>query len=63
MTCEYCDDEKTIADGDHCSAYIKRDCFNGGYVLVAYEREFYSEATGRINYCPMCGRDLRGDAE
>ncbi len=65
--CEYC--ESYPVDGEDCitplptpderkaSAQI---CIGERY-LVACMLQLV--VAGQINYCPMCGRDLRGDAE
>lgn len=64
--CEYCEGHETLAE-DSCGA--------SGIEVVIYGRELTANgwygrcddiqdmpsANTPINYCPMCGRDLRGD--
>lgn len=58
---EYCDlasgDEKLIEEGYDVGLYLKRH--NNTYTLTAVCSNGYAEKD--INYCPMCGRDLRDE--
>ena len=56
--CEYCRylGAKRIVDGFCISAEIEDS------KLLLYEKECCTSETVQIGFCPMCGRDLRGDA-
>ena len=50
--CEYCEGEKPLIGDFSDGALIEN-----GNILVAYG-ECSDCAKGRINYCPICGREL-----
>ena len=55
--CEYCKSEdsnenKTIYD-DEATEQMSLDCHNGVWRI-----DCYGSVTGKINFCPMCGRPL-----
>ena len=51
--CEYCENMKPLIGDEQDGA-----CIENGNILVAYG-ECSDCAKGRINYCPMCGRNLK----
>ena len=53
--CEYCRNlgAKYLVDGFYISAEIEDD------KLLLYEKECCTSEKIRINFCPMCGRDLK----
>lgn len=55
-TCEYCRNigAKYLVDGFCISAEVEDD------KLLLYEKECCTSEEIRINFCPMCGRDLKG---
>lgn len=57
MACEYCENEKPLFldDVDRIVITGTNELF---VALYAYE---WATACCEINFCPMCGRDLRGD--
>lgn len=66
--CEYCDEEKL----EYIKPIRKIDgidlCVDGSTLNLTLEYMLFGsgediEIWYEINYCPMCGRDLRGDAE
>ena len=61
--CDYCEQEKDLVYNGNASAYIKFDQFSGKYVIYLSEYEYSKSDMKAINVCPMCGRELRGDAE
>lgn len=56
--CEYC--EKPFKD-------MRQDVGTDSFRLADWngywQIETYADHSGRINYCPMCARDLRGNNE
>lgn len=62
MACEYCDgSEKNLivqrlSDASLNSAFICPDGAPSICICVDYQWVYLA-----ANYCPMCGRDLRGD--
>lgn len=71
MACEYCrgDDElKSIGNGDQygISIYLNYYIDEGWYIAAMatarlFGKNYFALEEEHINYCPMCGRDLRGD--
>lgn len=56
MYCEYCENGKPLFNDDGDGIVITQ---NELFVaLYAYE---WATACCEISFCPMCGRDLRGD--
>ena len=53
VMCEYCENMKPLIGDEQDGA-----CIENGNILVAYG-ECSDCAKGRINYCPMCGRNLK----
>lgn len=62
MTCEYCDNsqDKRIVNNDSVSVFV--DDWRGQLVIKYYD-QLWQIASEQINFCPMCGRDLRGDVK
>lgn len=68
--CEYCDDARqTLADdtfGGEDGVEIELSFEGGEPEILAtgyYDGGYICGCTLlKVNYCPMCGRDLRGDA-
>lgn len=54
--CAYCRNlgAKYLVDGFYISAEIEEN------KLLIYEKECCTSEKIRINFCPMCGRDLKG---
>lgn len=69
--CEYCEDvRQTLADDSYgCQEGVEIELsFEDGEPEIVATGFFESgcvcgSASVAINYCPMCGRDLGGDAE
>lgn len=63
--CEYCEDGQELIDvhdwegNRHLAAWIE----NGLLVAESDHGSDMMHDSVAINNCPMCGRDLRGDAE
>ena len=58
MTCNYCRDEKVLiltSDGNPIYVGIEND----EYYLMNYDS--YKGNKVKINYCPMCGKKLKGE--
>ena len=71
--CKYCepDEAGNLAsieeDGDRLMTYL--ECYDGEWVLVT-EMNTICNGTNcwgthalRVGYCPMCGRELRGEVD
>lgn len=56
MACEYCEGYP-LWNGDYTEGII-----TDLNTLLVFEKESSHSDEANINYCPMCGRDLRGDA-
>lgn len=71
MACEYCrgeDELKSIGNGDQygISIYLNYYIDEGWYIAAManarlFGKNYFALEEEHINYCPMCGRDLRGD--
>ena len=55
--CEYCKSEKSNENkpiyDDEATEQMSLDCYNGVWRI-----DCYGSVTGKINFCPMCGRPL-----
>lgn len=71
MSCEYCngsDEQKSIGSGEQygISIYLNYYADDGWYIAAMsnarlFGKNYCALEEEQINYCPMCGRDLRGD--
>lgn len=67
--CAYCAgklNNKPVYDGGACKAALYYDGFDWMLELTARQEDrWYGDMIEEVevNFCPMCGRDLRGDAE
>lgn len=71
MACEYCDggdEQKSIGNGkqEGISIYLNYYVDDGWYIAAMSSAQLFRKThialeEEHINYCPMCGRDLRGD--
>lgn len=72
MMCEYCDgsdERKSIGSGDRYGIRIYLNYYvdDGWFIAALSNAHLFGETRialeeKEINYCPMCGRDLRGGA-
>ena len=51
--CEYCQDNKKLSDYE-----VHAEISNTGYLYLSAYNSEYSNAV-ELNFCPMCGRDLK----
>lgn len=70
MSCKYCDEyasiDATVADERmaKCQAYIEHCVSLDGKQSVRFVfTDGCDDWETAISFCPMCGRELRGDAE
>lgn len=59
--CSYCEHRKNITKDNFQKSYLQKGLF--GYSLIiefGYINRDYVINCGMINYCPMCGKKLRG---
>lgn len=58
MACEYCSDKEDKRIIENSSLRVVVDDLTKK-LFVNYYDQFWQLAYATINYCPMCGRDLR----
>lgn len=58
MACDFCNEKTVITSGDF---KMEMDCELLHVAHECSEAWYNSDAFMKINNCPMCGRDLRGD--
>lgn len=59
MACDFCNEKTALTNGNFIIEV------EDGMLRVSYECSdtwYNSDACLDVNYCPMCGRDLRGDS-
>lgn len=67
--CEYCADKlnnKPVLNGGACKAVLYYDGFDWMLEVTARQEDrWYGDISedAEVNFCPMCGRDLKGGAE
>lgn len=62
MACEYCDSTEELFNKQNLVMFLDGNRSMQADVLYDPDNYLWESFVVSINFCPMCGHDLRGDA-
>ena len=57
--CKYCEGDEYIVGKNGCASFVWMRIGNDRNLLFNTDANEYDRGEAQINYCPMCGRNLK----